>query len=84
MPYILNKDKERLNECKIDINTAGELNYKITILVLSYLNKHGKSYKVINDIIGALECSKLEFYRRIVAPYEEVKIKENGDVYPRL
>ena len=29
----------------------------------------------------ALEGAKLEFYRRIVAPYEELKIKENGEVY---
>jgi hypothetical protein len=34
-----------------------------------------------NDVIGALECCKLELYRRMVAPYENTKIKENGDVY---
>jgi len=31
--------------------------------------------------MGALEGAKLEFYRRVVVPYEEKKMKENGDVY---
>jgi hypothetical protein len=32
-------------------------------------------------VVGALEACKLEFYRRVVTPYEENKMKENGDVY---
>jgi hypothetical protein len=27
-----------------------------------------------------LECCKLELYRKIAAPYEDIKIQENGDV----
>jgi len=38
------------------------------------------NYTGINDCIGALECAKLELYRRI-SWYEDSKIKENGDVY---
>ena len=30
-------------------------------------------------VIADMECAKLEFYRRIIAPYEKVKINENGD-----
>ena len=33
--------------------------------------------------MGALECAKLELYRRVAAPYEDVKIMENGDVYTK-
>jgi hypothetical protein len=33
------------------------------------------------DAVGAIECCKLEFYRRVAVPYEERKIKTNGDVY---
>ena len=33
-------------------------------------------------VIADLECAKLEFYRRIIGPYEDVKIKENGDCRP--
>lgn len=32
--------------------------------------------------LGAVECAKLEFMRRVVAPYEDGKILANGDVYP--
>ena len=38
------------------------------------------NYQAINDIIGALESAKLEFYRRPVAIYEDKKIIENGDI----
>jgi len=31
-------------------------------------------------MIGVLECVKQEFYRRKVAPYEDIKIIENGDI----
>ena len=40
-----------------------------------------QNYQAINDIVGAVEGAKLEFVRRIVNPYEDKKIKENGDVY---
>jgi len=31
--------------------------------------------------LGAIECAKLEFIRRVVSPYEDTKIASNGDVY---
>jgi hypothetical protein len=37
-------------------------------------------YFHLNKAIGVLECIKLEFYRRVAAPYEDLKIKEAGDV----
>lgn len=45
------------------------------------MQRKGLKYDTINDILGALEGSKLEFYRRIAVPYENVKLAENGDVY---
>lgn len=85
MPYVDNSLREDLNS-KVSyagrsIETAGELNYLITRLLNEYVNSHGKSYATLNEVIGALECSKLELYRRIVAPYEDLKIEQNGDVY---
>jgi hypothetical protein len=62
------------------INTAGELNYALTMICREYIEDNGVSYQAYNDIIGALEGCKLEFYRRSVAPYEDIKISENGDV----
>ena len=61
--------------------TPGELNWAITDTVDNYLKENGLSYKTINDIVGALECAKIEFYRRIAAKYEDTKKVLNGDVY---
>jgi hypothetical protein len=58
---------------------AGHLNYTITKILLETTGK--VSYARLNEIVGCLECAKLEYYRRKVAEYEQQKIKENGDVY---
>jgi len=61
--------------------TVGDLNYLLTKVCHAFLDKQiHRNYQSYNDVIGALECCKLEFYRHVVAPYEEEKIKENGDV----
>jgi hypothetical protein len=66
---------------------VGDLNYTITSLIhLVYReNEDGSQGRVLtysdyNEIIGILECAKLELYRRYAAPYEDTKILENGDV----
>lgn len=64
------------------IENAGDLNFLISHICGDYLHKQGLKYANINEIIGALECAKLEMYRRVAAPYEDFKIAENGDVYP--
>jgi hypothetical protein len=85
VPYISQRDRDDLDD-KISyagrhIQNPGELNYMITRFLNQYLLDHGKSYAVLNEIIGALECAKLELYRRVAAPYEDIKIRDNGDVY---
>lgn len=85
MPYIKQTQRKRLNSFtaaigKLAIADAGELNYLITVGLKNYFESHGGNYQAANDIMGALEGAKLEFYRRTIAPYEDVKIKENGDV----
>jgi hypothetical protein len=59
---------------------AGELNYLLTTVCLGYIKRHGTRYQTFNDIVGVLTCMVQELYRRIIAPYEDVKIVENGDV----
>lgn len=81
MPYIDQRARGELCGLRAPI-TPGELNYKITELVDAYLEVHGGvNYSNINACVGVLECAKLELYRRIAAPYEDKKTKENGDVY---
>lgn len=79
MPYIKQDDRIRVL-CTSCPATAGELNFAFTMLLTRYANDKGLSYQTINDIIGALEGAKAEFQRRIVGPYEDKKIKENGDL----
>ena len=62
-------------------NQAGVLNYCITALLNEVLKTNGMSYQNINELIGVLECAKLELYRRVASPYEDEKIHSNGDVY---
>jgi hypothetical protein len=88
MPYILQEDRRKF----VDISyvkpmTAGELNYCITMLCHQYLaatsengDKYSARYQKHNDVIGALEGAKLEFYRRMTGPYEDVVIEKNGDL----
>jgi len=91
MPYIKPERREdiHVNKGKIfeiirmsSIQSAGELNFAITVLCGDYLDLKGLSYQHINEVIGVLECAKQEFYRRVAVPYEDEKCMENGDVYP--
>jgi len=80
MPYI---KKEYRSKASSNLFNVGELNYSITKLVSDYIEINtGTKYERINAAIGALECAKLELYRRIAAPYEDGKMRKNGDVYP--
>jgi hypothetical protein len=79
VPYI--PDERRIQIGSGDsFDTAGELNYLLTMAVLEYLGD-SPNYERFNAAIGALESCKQEVYRRLIAPYEDRKIKENGDVF---
>jgi len=81
MPYISPEDRARLVQGGVP-QDGGELNFAITSLIDTYLRgRGGVRYLHLNEVIGVLECAKLELYRRIAAPYEDRKIAENGDVY---
>jgi len=80
MPYIKDYQREALV-----MDTPGQLNYELHMLIDSYILQRGDSkYSTYNDIIGALECVKQELYRRMIAPLEDIKIEENGDVAPYI
>lgn len=83
MPYITEGARKEVDFQFLNYNprNAGELNYVLTLVCKSYFELNGGRYQQINDILGALEGAKLEFYRRLAAPYEDKKITENGDVY---
>jgi len=92
MPYITtyNKDKFTSNADdngvatyleELDLgNFVGHLNYLNYKIVKRYIQKNGNKYFTFCAVVGTLICCVLEIYRRLVAPYEDKKIKENGDV----
>lgn len=57
----------------------GEINYVISSIIWHIFDAE-PCYNTANALLGVLEGVKLEFYRRKVAPYEDEKIKENGDL----
>ena len=81
MPYEKQEVRARL-DAGGKPESPGELNYLISRLIDSYLvSKGALRYAHINEVVGVLECAKLELYRRLAAPYEDGKLKERGDVY---
>lgn len=90
MPYIhfskrLEFDQEIDNlvakiKDKNNDDLAGTLNYIISRLTWKLCTDSCLCYARMNTIIGALECVKTEFYRRIAAPYENKKIDSEGDI----
>ncbi len=61
----------------------GHANYVITQILRRGWGTHdstGESYSNYADIVGTLECAKLEIYRRWVSPYEDKAIQRNGDL----
>ena len=73
----------------------GVANYLATSVCHYYLKKNGLNYSNIDTIInnlktvsksvpieyvGTIECVIQELYRTVVGPYEDLKIKDNGDI----
>lgn len=86
MPYVKPEVRTILDphlmEAAGRINSVGDLNYAMTALAVEYLRRHGPvNYELINAVSGVFSCAGQEFYRRAAVPYEDRKIKENGDVY---
>ena len=84
MPYIKLEQQAAIDANMKAVHCPGDLNYAITAICIDYMElKTPKTpiYATLNEIIGALECAKLEFYRRKLVPYEEEAMKRNGDVY---
>ena len=60
---------------------AGALNYAISRLIDETRVHSRMGYADMNAVMGVLESAKAEFYRRVVAPYEDKAIEKNGDIY---
>ncbi len=92
MPYINQTDRntfdrhlDPLFEKYGEALSPGQLNYILTHVCKQWLAHRNVpeavGYADYAAVVAALECAKLEFVRRILTPYEDIKILQNGDVY---
>ena len=84
MPYISQVARNRLLEPKRTPTTVGELNYVLTGEILRWLSSQPSTYASYNEVMGVLACISHELYRRLVVPYEEERMKLNGDVFDNV
>lgn len=63
------------------IESPGEIQYVIAEILNDYVARKGLRYQVLNDVMGALAGAQMEFYRKVVAPYESEKEEANGGIY---
>ena len=94
MPYIRKEERERYNKVIEETVTllidklpgdnskhfqVGDLNYIVSSVIWKLFDVL-PSYTRGNELVGVLECVKQEFIRRKLNGYEDLKIKENGDL----
>ena len=82
MPYIAQEKRLHLDNVVSrmdmeDIKADGDLNYMLFAYCKRYIKPSYNNYK---NFIGELRQCAAEIERRILSPYEDKKILENGDV----
>lgn len=84
MPYIKQSKRPQfdaeIQRLMDKIESGGDMNYIFTRICHLFVKKFGESYENYSTCVSSLENAKLELYRRKIAPYEDRKIYENGDV----
>lgn len=90
MPYIKKKNRKRIDPFldplirRIDTLTAkGQANTGFTVYVFYKLLKeiYGPgNFEIKSNALKALDAAGKEYYRKIMAPYEDRKEKENGPI----
>lgn len=86
MPYIKQEDRtvqmnDAINILVDEIGSKGDLNYVICQLTSKIILKTGGiGYTNTSNWIDAVHGAERELTRRLLNPYEDEKIIENGDV----
>jgi len=82
MPYIKQDERKKLEKIlklmkKLEIKANGDLNY----ILFTYCKRNiSLSYNNLKNYLGELNQTISEIERKILGPYEDQKIKENGDI----
>ena len=88
MPYIPKSDRAQYQAALDEIaklvpedraSRAGHMNYVVSLLIEKVYGKEMR-YADHNEVVGVLQCISYEFYRRKTAPYEDAKVKSEGDL----
>jgi hypothetical protein len=88
MPYISRSERKQYQEVLSALASIvpqdrmlrpGHMNYIVSLLIEKVYGSQLR-YADHNEVMGVLNCIALEFYRRKTAPYEDVKIAEEGDL----
>jgi hypothetical protein len=82
MPYIKQETRKKMDKIvqlmrKLGVKVDGDFNY---ILYAFCIRNIKPSYNNYKNFCGELRQCATEIERRLVGPYEDEKIKENGDV----
>ena len=86
MPYTKEEDRTEMMRKAIDVLTdeiknKGDLNYTICQLTGQLILKTGgMGYTNVSNWIDGVDGAERELTRRLLNPYEDKKIEENGDV----
>ena len=83
MPYIPFEQRQEVRQNFVDghgIQEPGELAYIISDALSQFVGGQF-SYARLATALGAVESAVAEFNRRVIQPYEDGKLAENGDVY---
>ena len=86
MPYTKEEDRTAMMRKAIDVLTdeiknKGDLNYTICQLTGQLILKTGgMGYTNVSNWIDGVHGAERELTRRLLNPYEDLKIEENGDV----
>jgi hypothetical protein len=82
MPYIKEERRHDMDEvvdlmAELGVKADGDLNY----ILYAFCKRHVKpSYNNYKNFCGELRQCATEIERRLLGPYEDEKIRENGDV----
>lgn len=87
MPYIKKEQRPVIDELVNPLidhlkslpleDQDGSLNYVVTKIIK---HVYPLKYFHLNRALGVLTAITQELYRKIIGPYEDTKIKENGDI----
>ncbi len=87
MPYIKKSQRGKVDKLVAPLidhlkslpveDQDGLLNYAVTKIIR---HLYPQKYFHLNRALGVVTAISQELYRRVVGPYEDTKITENGDV----